>query len=157
MPGATPDVLARDELAHALALLPADQREAILLTQYEGLSMREASVVAGTGIPGVKSRVSRGYATLRSYLDDPSTRPDLPARRTVKLEVAGCPRCDEVEALLAELACPSCEVTIRQVAGEGPRLTVDGRSVEGLVGALGYRGTLRALGIGLCAEPDGAS
>ena len=48
-------------------------------------------------------------------------------------------------------------VEIREVEGDGPRLVVDGRHVQGLNGALGYGGTLRALGIGLCADRDEAT
>jgi len=153
------DRFERDQVLLALASLSPDQREAILLTQYEGLSMREAAQAAGTGVSGVKSRVSRGYSAMRGYLDDPTTRPPLPERRLVELEVAGCERCDEVLERVRNLACPSCEVEIRQAEGDGPRLWVDGREVEGLQGALGYDGTLRALGVGLCAaagEDSGA-
>ncbi len=153
--GQGPDRFEREDVLAALAALPPDQRDAILLTQYEGLSMREASEVAGTGVPGVKSRVSRGYTAMRGFLDDPSTRPPLPDRRTVELEVAGCERCDRVLELVRAIACPSCEVEIRAVEGDGPRLIVDGRPVDGLDGALGYGGTLRALGIGLCSGTTG--
>ena len=149
-----PDRFDRDEVLRALAALPAEQREAILMTQYEGLSMREASERAGTGVSGMKSRVSRGYAALRGFIDEPGSRPPLPDRRRVALEVAGCEKCDEVLELVRAIACPSCEVEIRRVDGDGPRLVVDGRPVDGLDGALGYAGTLRALGIGLCAPAD---
>ncbi len=150
------DPLERDRVLRALAALPADQREAILLTRYEGLSVREASAVAGTGVSGLKSRVSRGYAAMREFLGDPARLPPLPPRRSVVLEVAGCEKCDELLALVEGVSCPACEIEVRQVEGDGPRLIVDGRPVEGLDGALGYAGTLRALGVGLCAptRPD---
>ena len=146
------DRFERDEVLRALVALPPEQREAILLTQYEGLSMREASQVTDTGVPGVKSRVSRGYATMRGFLDEPGSRPPLPDRRSVELEVAGCERCEEVLKLVRAIACPSCDVEVRVMQRDGPRLIVDGRTVVGLDGALGYAGTLRALGIGLCGS-----
>ncbi len=148
------DTTERAEILRALASLPHDQRDAILLTQYEGLSMKQAAAFTGTGVPGVKSRVSRGYAALRGYLETPEHTPPLPAQRTIELEVAGCERCEDVLRLVRDLACPSCEVEIREVEGDGPRLLVDGRHVEGLHGSLGYAGTLRALGVGLCADPQ---
>ena len=67
---------------------------------------------------------------------------------------AGCEKCDELLALVERVSCPACEVEVREVEGDGPRLIVDGRPVEGLDGALGYDGTLRALGVGLCAPPN---
>ena len=139
----------RERMRVAVSGLPSEQRDAILLTQYEGLSMREAAKVLGVGVPGVKRRVSRGYAALRGLLEQPAA---LPARRVVRLEVAGCERCDELTGLLTQVACGSCEVEIEPGDGDGPRLFVDGRRVDGLDGALGYAGTLRALGIGLCAS-----
>ena len=149
-----PDRFERQEVLLAIAALPTAQREAILLTQYEGLSMREAAAVSGTGVSGVKSRVSRGYAAMRGFIEDPSSRPALPARRLIQLEVAGCERCEAVLSLVRSVSCPSCDVEIREVSGDGPRLFVDGKAVDGLSGALSYDGTLRALGVGLCATPD---
>jgi RNA polymerase sigma-70 factor (ECF subfamily) len=48
-----------DELRRALSMLPADQREALILIGAAGLSYEEASAITGTPIGTVKSRVSR--------------------------------------------------------------------------------------------------
>ena len=48
-----------DELRRALAMLPDDQREALILIGAGGLSYQEASQITGAAIGTVKSRVSR--------------------------------------------------------------------------------------------------
>ena len=48
-----------DELRRALAMLPADQREALILIGAGGLSYEEASEICGVAVGTVKSRVSR--------------------------------------------------------------------------------------------------
>jgi RNA polymerase sigma-70 factor, ECF subfamily len=56
------------EVETALAGLPAEFREAILLVDVEELSYQEVSGVLGIPIGTVKSRVSRGRAILRDSL-----------------------------------------------------------------------------------------
>jgi RNA polymerase sigma-70 factor, ECF subfamily len=56
------------EVEAALAGLPAEFREAILLVDVEELSYQEVSVVLNIPIGTVKSRVSRGRAMLRDEL-----------------------------------------------------------------------------------------
>jgi len=56
------------EVERALAGLPAEFREAILLVDVEELSYQEVSGVLNIPIGTVKSRVSRGRATLREAL-----------------------------------------------------------------------------------------
>jgi RNA polymerase sigma-70 factor, ECF subfamily len=56
------------EVEHALAGLPAEFREAILLVDVEELSYQEVSGVLDIPIGTVKSRVSRGRAMLREVL-----------------------------------------------------------------------------------------
>ena len=52
----------------ALAKLPADQREALLLVAAEGLSYDEVAAICGVAIGTVKSRVHRGRARLAELL-----------------------------------------------------------------------------------------
>jgi RNA polymerase sigma factor (sigma-70 family) len=49
----------------ALALLPENQREALLLTKVHGRSVAEAAAITGTTSGAIKLRVHRGYTTLR--------------------------------------------------------------------------------------------
>jgi len=58
------------EVEHALASLPGEFREAILLVDVEELSYQEVSGVLDIPIGTVKSRVSRGRAMLRDALAD---------------------------------------------------------------------------------------
>jgi RNA polymerase sigma-70 factor (ECF subfamily) len=48
-----------DELRRAMALLPDDQREALILIGAGGLSYEEAAEVCGAAVGTIKSRVSR--------------------------------------------------------------------------------------------------
>lgn len=52
----------------ALAALPAQQREAVVLTKLEGKSVAEAAQIAGTTIGAMKVRAHRGYEALRALL-----------------------------------------------------------------------------------------
>jgi RNA polymerase sigma-70 factor (ECF subfamily) len=49
--------------------LPPPDREALTLTELEGLSQREAAERLGMSYSGLKSRVQRGRAKLRAVLD----------------------------------------------------------------------------------------
>ncbi|MCE9580292.1 MAG: sigma-70 family RNA polymerase sigma factor [Deltaproteobacteria bacterium] len=49
--------------------LPSPYREALRLTELEGLTMREAAVREGLSIPGMKSRVQRGRRLLRELFE----------------------------------------------------------------------------------------
>jgi RNA polymerase sigma-70 factor, ECF subfamily len=53
----------------ALAKLPLDQREALLLVGAQGLSYEEAAEVCNVAIGTVKSRVNRARAKLAAMLD----------------------------------------------------------------------------------------
>jgi RNA polymerase sigma-70 factor (ECF subfamily) len=71
--GSNPEALVSEqgmegEVENALAALPAEFREALLLVDVEELSYREVSKVLGVPIGTVKSRVSRGRAMLRDAL-----------------------------------------------------------------------------------------
>ncbi|MEO8704703.1 MAG: RNA polymerase sigma factor [Kofleriaceae bacterium] len=52
----------------ALAELPAQQREAVVLTKLEGKSVAEAAEIAGTTAGAMKVRAHRGYEVLRKIL-----------------------------------------------------------------------------------------
>ena len=59
--------LARQAL-DALAELPAQQREAVVLTKLDGKSVAEAAAIAGTTVGAMKVRAHRGYEALRKML-----------------------------------------------------------------------------------------
>lgn len=52
----------------ALAQLPANQREVIVLHRFEGLSMAEVAAALGASESAVKVRAHRGYEKLRGLL-----------------------------------------------------------------------------------------
>ena len=52
----------------ALAQLPAQQREAVVLTKLEGKSVAEAAEITGTTVGAMKVRAHRGYEALRKLL-----------------------------------------------------------------------------------------
>lgn len=58
----------RDALTGALAQLPADRREAIVLHHIYGLSFREIGGVVGVSEGGARIRASRGMSELREKL-----------------------------------------------------------------------------------------
>ena len=57
-------------VADAVARLPRDQREAVHLHYYEGLSIAEVARVVGASEAAVTKRLSRARATLRHTLGD---------------------------------------------------------------------------------------
>ena len=62
----------------ALALLPVEQRVAILLVDVQGLPVGAAAQVLGVATGTVKSRCSRGRARLALSLGHLRNRPDIP-------------------------------------------------------------------------------
>src|SRR4051794_11610747 len=66
------------ELERGLAMLPFEQREAILLVGLEGLRYDEAAAVAGVPIGTVRSRLSRGREALRRILGIEETQEAAP-------------------------------------------------------------------------------
>jgi len=52
----------------ALAQLPEQQREAVVLTKLDGKSVAEAAEIAGTTVGAMKVRAHRGYEALRKLL-----------------------------------------------------------------------------------------
>lgn len=74
-PGPTPeDALVgqstRDRVWHALALLPARQREALVLTYYQELSNAEAASAMQISVDAVESLLARARRTLKERLLD---------------------------------------------------------------------------------------
>jgi len=59
----------RDELAVALAQLPGEQREAVVLRYADELGYDEISSITGAGISALKMRVKRGCQRLRAILE----------------------------------------------------------------------------------------
>ena len=68
--------LALDELRRALATLPEEQREALVLVGAGGFAYEEAAEICGCAVGTVKSRVSRARRALQASLDDGAYEPD---------------------------------------------------------------------------------
>jgi RNA polymerase sigma-70 factor, ECF subfamily len=58
------------ELDHALARLPEEQREVILLVGLEGMAYESAAQILGVPIGTVRSRLSRGRDSLREVMGE---------------------------------------------------------------------------------------
>ena len=72
-PGTEEQVVAADErqrLRQAIAQLPEDQREALVLTQLEGVSYETAAEQLGVSEGTIKSRVNRAKAKLKEWLSE---------------------------------------------------------------------------------------
>ena len=71
-----PDVADRleGELSECVALfvarLPSPYREAITLTELQGLTQKEAAELAGVSLSGMKSRVQRGRERIRQMFEE---------------------------------------------------------------------------------------
>jgi RNA polymerase sigma-70 factor (sigma-E family) len=65
-------VAGREEVVGALARLPVDQREVLVLRFYADLSVAETAAAIGTSEGTVKSRTSRALARMRELLGDPA-------------------------------------------------------------------------------------
>ncbi len=63
----------------ALAHLPAQQREAVVLTKLDGKSVAEAAEIAGTSVGAMKVRAHRGYEARRKLRGGKRAAP--PARK----------------------------------------------------------------------------
>jgi RNA polymerase sigma-70 factor (ECF subfamily) len=57
-------------VAPFVAMLPSPYREALTLTELEGLTQKDAAAMLGISVSGTKSRVQRGRQQLRKALDD---------------------------------------------------------------------------------------
>jgi len=61
--------VALDELRLGLGMLPAEQREALVLVGAGGFAYEEAAAICGCAVGTVKSRVSRARRALQAILD----------------------------------------------------------------------------------------
>lgn len=82
-------------------------------------------------------------------------------KRNVEVFTAGCVCCDEAVALVKQIACSSCEVTIHDMKQQSsakrakelginkvPTVAVDGKIADCCVGGVNEQ-TLRAAGLGV--------
>jgi RNA polymerase sigma-70 factor, ECF subfamily len=84
-----------NDLSNALAKLPADQREALILVGAEGFSYEDAASISGCAVGTVKSRVNRARSKLAELMathDDeaPASSDDAgpPAKKAGRARVA---------------------------------------------------------------------
>ncbi len=82
--------LALDELRQGLAMLPPEQREALVLVGAGGFAYEEAAAICACAVGTVKSRVSRARHALQAILEDGAYARD------------GASAGDAMNALLAE-------------------------------------------------------
>jgi RNA polymerase sigma-70 factor (ECF subfamily) len=81
---ARPDPAAAAGALAALAELPENQRQALLLTKVHGRSTAEAAQIAGTTQGAIKQRAHRAYVTLREMLARPGAAAAAPEPRQRK-------------------------------------------------------------------------
>ncbi len=76
------DVVARDDMsrrvARAMEVLSEDQRTAIILKEYEGLTFQEISDLLGVPLSTVKTRLYQGLTVLRRELQKESSTRGAP-------------------------------------------------------------------------------
>jgi RNA polymerase sigma-70 factor (ECF subfamily) len=82
--------IALDELRLGLAMLPPEQREALVLVGAGGFAYEEAAEICGVAVGTVKSRVSRARRALHAILEDGAYARD------------GAPAGDAMRAILAD-------------------------------------------------------
>ena len=68
--------VALDELRQGLAMLPPEQREALVLVGAGGFAYEEAAAICGCAVGTVKSRVSRARRALQAVLEAGNYRRD---------------------------------------------------------------------------------
>jgi RNA polymerase sigma-70 factor (ECF subfamily) len=71
-----------NDLNNALAELPVDQREALILVGAEGFSYEDAASISGCAVGTVKSRVNRARAKLAELLAIPDDDAPTPTQDT---------------------------------------------------------------------------
>jgi RNA polymerase sigma-70 factor, ECF subfamily len=74
------DLIARRQLGRAvskaMALLPEDQRTAIILKEYHGLTFQEIADMLDCPLSTVKTRLYQGLSVVRKQLEQAGVRPD---------------------------------------------------------------------------------
>jgi RNA polymerase sigma-70 factor (ECF subfamily) len=83
------------ELDRALALLPDEQREVLLLVGLEGMAYESAAQILGVPIGTVRSRLSRGRETLRRLIgrqEEPKPASEATPRNVVPTQARGASR-----------------------------------------------------------------
>ena len=68
----------KERVGAAMATLPAEQREAIVLKEYEGLTFPEIAATLDVPVSTVKTRLYRGLVQLRQRLLDGEVRRTAP-------------------------------------------------------------------------------
>jgi RNA polymerase sigma-70 factor (ECF subfamily) len=80
------DVVTRQDLsrhvARAMGALPEEQRSAILLKEYHGLTFQEIAELQGVPLSTVKTRLYQGLTVLRRELDRRGSGPTRAEGRT---------------------------------------------------------------------------
>lgn len=101
-----------EALASAIAMLPPEQREVLVLRDVEGLDAQEAAEVVGIEIGALKSRLHRARMALRGQLAGvlaaqpepcPELAEELSAYAASEIDQATC---EKIEQHLA--SCPRC-------------------------------------------------
>lgn len=68
-----------ETVQRAMRNLPEAQRQAIILKEFEGLTLQEIADATGTPLSTIKTRVYQGLAALRRLLADPAGPAAVPA------------------------------------------------------------------------------
>jgi RNA polymerase sigma-70 factor (ECF subfamily) len=78
------DLVVRREMsavvAEAMALLPEEQRTAILLKEYHGMTFQEIAELQGCPLSTVKTRLYQGLSVLRRHLETSGRAPHMVRR-----------------------------------------------------------------------------
>jgi RNA polymerase sigma-70 factor (sigma-E family) len=67
-PDRTDDIVERDRITEALAILPVRMRAVLVLRYFEDLSERDTAAALGCSVNTVKSQTARAVARLRAHL-----------------------------------------------------------------------------------------
>jgi len=86
----------------------------------------------------------------------------MPRKRTIDIFSAGCAVCEDAVKLVEELACPSCEITIKDMSDDAvaaeakalgvksvPAIVIDGRLADCCTGRGPDADVLKAAGLGV--------
>ena len=85
--------VALDELRLSIGMLPAEQREALILVGAGGFAYEEAAEICGCAVGTVKSRVSRARKALQGILEQGAyTRDGAPAGEAMRTILADAER-----------------------------------------------------------------